>query len=71
MGKRSVRAPRYKRKSFFVDEEMVQSARRALGVGTSAQAVRLAIERVVEMEQFWRFMTASRRSLRRRSIEAP
>lgn len=71
MAKKSVRATRYTRKSFFVDEKKVQSARRALGVGTSAEAVRLAIERVLEMEEFWRFMTASRRSLRPGSIEAP
>lgn len=71
MGKRSVRATRYTRKSFFVDEKAIQSARRALGVGTSAEAVRLAIARVVEMEEFWRFMTTSRGRLRPGSIEAP
>jgi len=56
---------------FFVDEKEIQSARRALGVRASAEAVRLAIERVAEMDEFWRFMTRSRRSLRPGSIETP
>jgi Arc/MetJ family transcription regulator len=64
-------AARYARKSFFVDETAIQRARKALGVSTSAAAVRLAIERVVEMEEFWRFMARSRRSLPPGSIEAP
>jgi hypothetical protein len=68
---RTSRAPRYTRKSFFVDEKTVLSARRALGVGTDAEAVRLALERVVEMEEFWRFMAKSRRSLKPGSFEAP
>lgn len=65
------RASRYSRRSFFVDETAIRRARRALGVPTNAEAVRLAIERVVEMEAFWKFMTRSRASLTRASIELP
>lgn len=62
---------RYTRRSFFVDEGAIRRARRVLGVHTNAEAVRLAVERVVEMEEFWRFMTRSRASLKPESIEAP
>jgi hypothetical protein len=71
MGKRSTRPARYTRKSFFVDAKAIGQARKALGAGTDAEAVRLAVDRVVEMEKFWRFMAASRRSLKPGSIEAP
>lgn len=43
-------ARRYTRRSSFVDERTIQRARRVLGVDTNAEAVRLAVERVVEME---------------------
>ena len=62
-------ATRYTRRSFFVDEGAIRRARRALGVHTNAEAVRLAVERVVEMEEYWRFMTRSRASLEPESIE--
>jgi Arc/MetJ family transcription regulator len=61
----------YTRKSFFVDEKAVRRARKALGVSTDAEAVRLSLERVVEMEKFWRFMAETRSSLAPGSIEAP
>lgn len=65
------RAARYTRKSFFVDEKAIRRARKALGVHTNAEAVRLAVERVVEMAEFWHFMASTRGSLRPGSIEAP
>jgi hypothetical protein len=45
-----------KRKAFFVDERAVRRAKRALGVKTEAEAVRLSVERIAEMEAFWSFM---------------
>jgi hypothetical protein len=71
MRKRTPRAPRYTRKSFFVDTKAVSRARKALGVGTDAEAVRLALERVVESEEFWRFMATSRGRLKPGSLETP
>jgi Arc/MetJ family transcription regulator len=71
MRKKAPRATRLTRKSFFVDEKAIQRARKALGVVTDAEAVRLAVERVVEMEKFWRFMAQSRGTLPAGSIEAP
>ena len=67
----AVRAARYARKSFFVDAKAIDQARKALGAGTNAEAVRLAVDRVVEMEKFWRFMDRTRASLKAGSIEAP
>ena len=53
-----------KRKSYFVDE-------RALGVETEAEVIRLSVERVAEMEEFWQFMSKTRRSLKPGSIVKP
>ena len=60
-----------KRKSFFVNERALQRARKALGVKTNAEVVRLSVERIAEMEAFWRFMKNSRGTLRPGSIETP
>lgn len=60
-----------KRRAFFVDEQMLQRARRALGVSTDAEVVRASVERIAEMEEFWQFMKASRRSLESGSIRVP
>ena len=65
------RPARLKRKSFFVDEKKLGQARRALGVDTDAEAVRLSIEWVAEMEAFWKFMSKSRGKLRPGSMSAP
>jgi len=59
------------RKSLYVDPRAIEQARRALGARTDAEVVRLAIDRVVETETFWRFMVESRASLKPGSIEEP
>ena len=64
-------ATQYVRKSFFVHEKAVRRARKALGVATDAEAVRLSLDRVVEIEEFWRFMAGTRKSLKPGSIEMP
>ena len=60
-----------KRKAFFVDEQAVRRARRVLGAASDAEAIRLSVERVAEMEEFWRFMQRSRKSIKPGSIETP
>ena len=59
------------RKSFFIDTGTLRRARRVLRVQTDAEAVRMSLERVAEMDAFWRFMTKSRRALSPGSIQAP
>jgi hypothetical protein len=59
------------RKSFFVDEAALRRARKALGVSTDAEAVRLSVERMAEMEAFWQFMKRTHGTLPRRSLRAP
>jgi hypothetical protein len=71
VGKLSMKPVRYTRKSFFVDAHAIDRARKVLGTQTDAETVRLAVERVVEMERFWRFMTGTRGSLKPGSIEVP
>ena len=58
-----------KRKSYFVDERALNRAKRALGVKTEAEVIRLSVERVAEMEEFWKFMKKSRTSLKPGSME--
>ena len=45
-----------KRKSYFVDERALNRAKKAFGVKTEAEVIRLSVERVAEMEEFWEFM---------------
>jgi hypothetical protein len=56
------------RKSFYIDEAALRRARRVLRVRTDAEAIRLSLERVAEMEKFWQFMTRSRGVLKRGSL---
>lgn len=63
------RAQKLKRKSFFVDEVVLRRARRVLGVATDADVVRLSIERVAEMEVFWRLMDRSRKAVKPGSFD--
>ncbi|MFQ5667881.1 MAG: hypothetical protein ACE5I7_15820 [Candidatus Binatia bacterium] len=65
------RSSNLKRKSYFVDEAAVRRARKALRASTDSEAVRLSVERVAEMEEFWRFMERSRRTLAPHSIRKP
>jgi hypothetical protein len=60
-----------KRKSFFVDERTFRRAKKALRVATDAEVVRVSVERVAEMEEFWRFMKTSRRTLKPGAIRTP
>lgn len=62
---------RYTRKSFFLDEATLRRAQKALGTETAAEAVRLSLERAVEMERFWRFMAKSGGSLKPGSLDRP
>jgi hypothetical protein len=65
------RAAGLKRRSFFVEERTLQRAKKALGVPTDADAVRLSLERAAEMEEFWGFMRRTRRLLKPGSIASP
>ena len=60
-----------KRKSYFVDERALNRAKKALGVETEAEVIRLSVERVAEMEEFWEFMSKTRRSLKPGNILKP
>ena len=44
-----------KRKSFFVDESILRQAKKVLGVKTDAEAIRMSVGRIVEMEEIWKF----------------
>ncbi len=59
------------RKSFFVDERALRRARKALGVATEAEVVRVSVERIAEMDKFWRFMKRTRDTLKPGSLKVP
>jgi hypothetical protein len=65
------RPAQLKRKSFFIDEKKLSQARKALGVDTDAEAVRLSIEWIAEMEAFWKFMSRTRGKLKPGSVNTP
>lgn len=60
-----------KRKSFFIDTRALRRAKKALGVATDAEAVRRSVERVAEMEAFWRFMARTGGRLKPGSFRRP
>jgi hypothetical protein len=60
-----------KRKSFYVDERMLRRAKKALRLDSEAEVVRVALERTVEMEEFWSFMKRTRAVLEPGSWEKP
>jgi hypothetical protein len=57
-----------KRRSYFVDDKAVQRAKRILGAASDADVVRIAIERVIEMERFREFVEKTKGSLPRGSF---
>ncbi|HRI70683.1 MAG TPA: hypothetical protein PK156_40905 [Polyangium sp.] len=60
-----------KRKSYFVDENMVQRAKKLLRAETDSDAVRISLERLVENEEFWQFMDDTAGALDGDSFERP
>jgi hypothetical protein len=58
-----------KRRSFFVDESALHRAKKALGVKSDAEVVRISVGRISEMEEFWEFMKKSRRTLKPGGLE--
>jgi hypothetical protein len=60
-----------KRRAFFVDERSLRRAKKALGLATDAEVVREAVDRVAEMEEFWKFMKETRGIVDPGSLETP
>jgi hypothetical protein len=54
-----------------VDDRTLRQAKKVLGVKTDAEVIRLSVERVAEMEEWWQFMQKSRRALQPGSVEEP
>jgi hypothetical protein len=64
-------AARLTRRSFHVDERALERAKKLLGAASDAEAVRLSVERMAEMEEFWRFMDKTRGTLPPGSFDEP
>ena len=60
-----------KRKAFFVDERVLQRAKKVLGLSSEGEVVRVAVERAVEMEEFWQFMKDTKGTLKPGSLGTP
>ena len=65
------KADRLTRRSFFVSTPVLRRARKALGAGSDAETVRLSVERIAELDAFWRFMRRSHGVLTPDSIRLP
>jgi len=50
---------------------MLRRAKKMLGLRSEAEVVRVAVERVTEMAEFWRLMNRTRANLKPRSVESP
>jgi hypothetical protein len=61
---------RLKRRTFFIDEAALLRARKALKVSTDSEVIRVSVERVAEMEEFWSFMDRTRKKLPAGSFES-
>jgi hypothetical protein len=59
------------RKSFFVKPKTLRRARRAMGVATDAEAVRMALEWAASSEEHWRLLRKSAGKLKRGSFRQP
>lgn len=59
------------RKAFYVEPHLIKRAKRLLGLRTEAEVIRLSVERVVEMEELWRFMDWTKGVLKVRSFRKP
>ena len=57
------------RKSCFIDTRALKGAKRLLRVSSDAEAIRVSLDRVAEIERFDRYMEASRGKLPNGSIE--
>ena len=57
------------RKSFFIDPKALGRAKRVLKARTDAEAVRLSVQRVAEMDQFLKFLKNSSGVLKPGSFE--
>lgn len=57
------------RKAFYVDPRLIKRAKRLLGLRTEAEVVRLSVERMVEMEEFWQFMNKAKGTLKPGSFQ--
>jgi hypothetical protein len=57
------------RRSFYINPTTLRRAKRALKARTDAEAIRLSLERVAEMEALWEFMTKSRGALKRGTFQ--
>ena len=60
-----------KRKAFYVDEKKLRRAKRVLNLSSEGEVVRVAVDRALEMEEFWQFMRKRRSSLLSGSVELP
>lgn len=60
-----------RRKAFFVDEAILKRAKRALGVRTDSDVVRLSMELVAEMEELWRLLRRTKGVLGPADFDAP
>jgi hypothetical protein len=60
-----------KRKSYFVDESVVQRAKKLIRAETDSDTIRTALDRLVEQEELWKFMEETGGKLPPGSIEEP
>jgi len=63
-----MRAKKMVRKSYFVEPTMVRKAMKVLGANSEAEAIRISVENMVEMTEFWKFMDKTSKSVKKGSF---
>jgi hypothetical protein len=68
---RGMRKKKLTRKAFYVDERLLRRAKKVLGLRSEGEVVRVSMERVLAMEEFWQFMRETKGVLEPGSLESP
>jgi len=56
------------RKSYYVEPAMVRKAMKVLGANSEAEAIRISVQNMVEMTEFWKFMDKTSKSVKKGSF---
>ena len=66
-----MRKKKLTRKAFYVDQRLLRRAKKALGLRSEGEVVRVSLERALAMEEFWKFMKETKGVLEPGSLENP
>ena len=66
-----MRKKKLTRRTFYVDEQLLRRAKKALGLRSEGEVVRVSMERALAMEELWKLMKDTKGVLAPGSLESP